>query len=372
ARDRRHASRRRAARAGRARLRRRGGDPDPRRGGRVLARRRDARADAAEGAEGRRDLLGSLRHERPRGDDRVVALGEGADLGRRPRARRDRRRARGPPLPRGARGVREGAPPGPARRALSLRRGRRSVAGRAQLGGEGRSPGGRRPRRSAARHVANWYGSACQTYTPNRTVTAAKTKTTKKTATSTSSMPAHLLESPGTTPQSALRTETPAGRIPCGFTAGGLPEPGAGLTRSRNNLGSDPRLLRSVVASRDTRPLRRATRERRLREPRTTRASSPGCRARALYACSRKNSVTIRTASCGHSTRSAWPMSGNSTSRTFGFSSAIRRAPSPDGARSGGQSTSWVPFVISSGREIRGTSALRSISSIARQACRTV
>ncbi len=53
-----------------------------------------------------------------------------------------------------------------------------------------------------------------------------------------------------------------------------------------------------------------------------------------------KKSVTIRIASAGHSTRSACPMSGNSTSVTFGLISAILRAPRPDGARSGGQSMS--------------------------------
>src|SRR6266567_8058176 len=58
--------------------------------------------------------------------------------------------------------------------------------------------------------------------------------------------------------------------------------------------------------------------------------------ATSPYFALRKNSVTIRIASCGHSTRSAWPMSGNSTRVTFSFSSAILRAPSPEGPRSGG------------------------------------
>ena len=80
----------------------------------------------------------------------------------------------------------------------------------------------------------------------------------------------------------------------------------------------------------------------------------------------------MRIASSGHSTRSACPMSGNSTRVMLSLSSAIFRAPSPDGARSGGHSTSWVPFVISSGREICGTSGDRSMFSIARHACRTV
>ena len=56
----------------------------------------------------------------------------------------------------------------------------------------------------------------------------------------------------------------------------------------------------------------------------------------------------------------------------FEFSAAIRRAPSPDGASSGGQRMSCVPFVISSGRSICGTSGERSISSIAMHAWRTV
>ena len=61
-------------------------------------------------------------------------------------------------------------------------------------------------------------------------------------------------------------------------------------------------------------------------------------------------------------------MSGNSTSSMCSFSSAIFRAPRPHGARSGGQRMSWVPFVISSGREIVGTSGERSMFSIARHA----
>ena len=65
-------------------------------------------------------------------------------------------------------------------------------------------------------------------------------------------------------------------------------------------------------------------------------------------------------------------MSGNSTSSMCSFCSAILRAPSPLGARSGGQRMSWVPFVIKSGREISGTSGERSMFSIARQACLTV
>ena len=54
------------------------------------------------------------------------------------------------------------------------------------------------------------------------------------------------------------------------------------------------------------------------------------------------------------------------------FSAAIPRAPSPDGASSGGQRMSYVPFVISSGRSICGTSGERSISSMAMHAWRTV
>ena len=65
-------------------------------------------------------------------------------------------------------------------------------------------------------------------------------------------------------------------------------------------------------------------------------------------------------------------MSGNSTSSMCSFCSAIFRAPRPLGARSGGQRMSCVPFVISSGRAIWGTSGERSMFSIARHACRTV
>jgi 2-dehydropantoate 2-reductase len=54
-------------------------------------------------------------------------------------------------------------------------------------------------------------------------------------------------------------------------------------------------------------------------------------------AASLKKSLTMRTASSGHSMRSACPMSGNSCVVMFGFIAAICRAPRPDGASSGGQ-----------------------------------
>ncbi len=47
-------------------------------------------------------------------------------------------------------------------------------------------------------------------------------------------------------------------------------------------------------------------------------------------------------------------MSGNSCVVISGLSSAILRAPSPDGASTGGQRMSCVPFVISRGRSIVG------------------
>jgi hypothetical protein len=56
----------------------------------------------------------------------------------------------------------------------------------------------------------------------------------------------------------------------------------------------------------------------------------------AASACLKK-SLTMRTASSGHSMRSAWPMWGNSCVVMFSFIAAICRAPSPDGASSGGQ-----------------------------------
>ena len=62
------------------------------------------------------------------------------------------------------------------------------------------------------------------------------------------------------------------------------------------------------------------------------------------------------------------PDVGKLVARMFGFSAAIRRAPSPEGASSGGQRMSYVPFVISSGRAICGTSGERSISSMAMHA----
>ena len=67
--------------------------------------------DSREEAARDRDHRGASRHERPPGDDRLVDEGEGAGLGRRPGARRHRRRPGGAALPRRAGRVRQGAAP---------------------------------------------------------------------------------------------------------------------------------------------------------------------------------------------------------------------------------------------------------------------
>ena len=101
--------------------------------------------------------------------------------------------------------------------------------------------------------------------------------------------------------------------------------------------GRRPRALRG----RD----RRVRRERRVllerRPPRMARARARAAPRYSPASTSWKNAVTISTASSGHSSRSAWPMSGNSSRRASpGFSSAIWRAEKPDFASTGGQSMS--------------------------------
>ena len=106
-----------------------------------------------------------------------------------------------------------------------------------------------------------------------------------------------------------------------------------GLEKAGRVSGRRPRALRG--RDRRFRRARRVLLERRAARLARTRARL------SVYASaastSWKNAVTIATASSGHSSRSAWPMSGNSCSRASpGLSSTICRAEKPDFASTGG------------------------------------
>ncbi|MFN8185527.1 MAG: MFS transporter [Gaiellales bacterium] len=86
-----------------------------------------------------------------------------------------------------------------------------------------------------------------------------------------------------------------------------------------------------------------------------------------------KKAVTTCTASSGASSRSAWPIVGNSYRRAqSGTASTMSWAEKPEGARRGGVMMSRLPFVNRIGLRIVRASGSRSICSIARHAWRTV